>query len=223
MENTYNTGSIESSVATGGLVGCIDNATSLNNVYNIGTVDTEVSSSGYAGGIIGLVDNVDTIEAGENLYSLSASGPTAIIGNQTNMFANGILSWGLMQSQSSYGFGFGTYGEANDGFIWASAEIIENGELHTYALPRLWFEELIFGEAEIVKEDAGGTETDPFLIASAEDFNKYAKAEYFGNAEYYFKQISNITSSALTQTTLAGHYDGGNYTITSSNSNKAIS
>ena len=70
---------------------------------------------------------------------------------------------------------------------------------------------------------AGGTETDPFLIASAEDFNKYAKAEYFGNAEYYFKQIANITSSALTQTTLAGHYDGGNYTITSSNSNKAIS
>ena len=74
--------------------------------------------------------------------------------------------------------------------------------------------------------DQDGSMEYPYLIASVDDFNKYATSKFFGNVDSYFRQTADIVESAsnmLTQTDLLGHYDGGGHTITRvDGSNKSL-
>lgn len=58
-----------------------------------------------------------------------------------------------------------------------------------------------------------GTASDPYIIASDEDFIKYSTPAYFGNSSLYFKQVSDISYNGSVQTDLIAGYDGNGKTI----------
>lgn len=218
VKNCYNTGSIQivssdgSSVSgsAGGIVGgaaVFSNSgagATLENVYNYSTKVVGGSKGSLATSFYG-----DTVPYDFTYHSYAlVSSDFPLFSNYSSLSSTvqgyfEVKSSTLMQTKSTYsGWTFGTYGQATDGWVWADAEILVDGETQTLALPRLWFETL-----------KSTTQTE-YTIASVADLNKYATSEYFGNESYTFTQTADITtSSSLTQKDLAANYDGGGHTI----------
>ena len=218
ISKCYNTGSLKLitpdgvTEPSGKVCGITNHATAetkLNQVYNY--------SQNFSGNNVGLLGGYANSTSVGSGYALEAylTGPSGSIQyyDLFSSYSSGITdanisgcstkSSTLMQTKSTYsGWTFGTYGQATDGWVWADAEILVDGETQTLALPRLWFETL------------NSTTQTEYTIASLADLNKYATSEYFGNESYTFTQTADITtSSSLTQTDLAANYDGGGHTI----------
>ena len=70
------------------------------------------------------------------------------------------------------------------------------------------------GKAMAQFEGGRGTQNDPYLIATAEQFNKMGGDQY---SSKYYKQIANLTfggQNAFKAIEFSGHYDGGGHWIT---------
>lgn len=198
--NNLSGSSTTNSCYVGGICGASSGATgmaTLTNCYNTGYL--KIGNDTLAG----LVGSTNSI-AFKNCYVYSSNiNGSAVYSFYSSTGASTTSTASAMQTKSTYsGWTFGTYGQATDGWVWADAEILIDGETQSLALPRLWFETLKLT-----------TQTD-YTIASAADLNKYATSEYFGNESYTFTQTADITtSSSPTQTDLAANYDGNGHTI----------
>lgn len=71
------------------------------------------------------------------------------------------------------------------------------------------------GKAMAQFEGGNGTQDNPYLIATAEQFNKMGEEQY---SSKYYKQIANLTfggqDTAFKAINFSGHYDGGGHCIT---------
>ncbi len=70
------------------------------------------------------------------------------------------------------------------------------------------------GKAMAQFAGGSGTQSDPYLIATAEQFNKMGGEQY---SSKYYKQIANLTfggQNAFKAIDFSGHYDGGGHCIT---------
>ena len=70
------------------------------------------------------------------------------------------------------------------------------------------------GKAMAQFAGGSGTQSDPYLIATAEQFNKMGEEQY---SSKYYKQIANLTfggQNAFKAIDFSGHYDGGGHWIT---------
>ena len=217
INNCFNQGIMQSTNTSsgarmGGIYGTSIAATGkiiLTNCYNTGSLEfrtpdgvTEPEGAAYGLGLG--VDNSSGDIIAKNCYVYSSNiGGSAVYNFYSSTGASTTSTASTMQTKSTYsGWTFGTYGQATDGWVWADAEILVDGETQTLALPRLWFETL------------NSTTQTEYTIASVADLNKYATSEYFGNESYTFTQTADITtSSSPTQTDLAANYDGNGHTI----------
>lgn len=122
------------STASAGVVTSLGKGT-IDNVTFSGSI---TSSANYVGGIIG--GAVNTMVSANNCFFALALGPTYAIGSTSSGSGTALST---MQTQTTYtnsGWTFGTVGTATFGWVWATGNIVVNGNTQNYTMPRLWFE-----------------------------------------------------------------------------------
>ena len=236
INNTYNTGSVTSSSQyVGGVVGYNQNGADIYNSFNTGSV---TGTGSYIGAIVGRNNtNSPTVYNcywGVNCTQTLAYGSNSGTVSNCSRFSSDsdpkTESWYTTTSNwySSYPWDFET--------VWGITEFANNGypflrgvgvgeDLPTnYDL--LWTDD---GVTRDINFEGSGTESDPYLISSAEELaglaylTNISTSTTYNNSNVYYLQTADIDVSAYwwdsigtsTSSTyyFRGHYDGDGYTV----------
>ena len=144
IDNCVNYGKITNGPGLAGRVGFADGY--IKNSYNLGSIE------GSNAAIVTTLGD-GTISSS---YWLDSCGAIYTAGDNTTYQPNAKKTLTQLQTQSTYsGWTFGTYGTATDGWVFAPAEILVNGETEKLILPRLWWEDLKILETTTLSFNAG--------------------------------------------------------------------
>ncbi|MHC4707112.1 MAG: GLUG motif-containing protein, partial [Planctomycetota bacterium] len=195
ISNCYSTSSVSGNEDVGGLVG--DNAGTITNCYSTGSV----SGGEWVGGLVGL--NWGTIT---HCYSTGHVEGTVDVGGLVGYGGGAIASfWDIENSgqpDSASGIGKTTAEmQTASTFVgWSFGPVWTIDEGKDY--PRLWWEEEP-GEAPERQQlsdflTGAGTEGDPYLIYTAEEFNMIGL--FPNDWDKHFKLMADIDLAGLTGT-----------------------
>ena len=228
IENCYATNNVFGSGATGGLVGV--NLGDVKNSFSTGNV----FGSGYTGGIVGTNNGGDI----ENCYTTgNVSGNKytgGIVGvDQGNHLGNmGIITncyYNGRNTDNNYGISKtidelktqSTYQDWNFESIWDINSAVNNGFPYIRGIGAVdWTVSDIILPDSNIDLPGKGIESDPYLIATANDLKKVSDASQIIVLKGYYKLTADITLSgewtpigSKWGKAFAGTFDGGNHTI----------
>lgn len=217
ISNVYNTGKVLAGTGVGGIVGL--NYGLIINSFNVGAV-TSWGDSGsiidiLAGGIAGSGDS-------ELITNCYYGGKCGNIGGADNTTIEGADYSSSIQSDAQSESWFLDSSLWMPEYPWQMGDVwyISDG-YPTFEPPITWLDDPSYYDHELSGE---GTQQDPYLITSNKELAGVAYLVLNYNSEYknaYFKLTTNVDMSEYfwvpigtsNETAFAGHFDGGNYTI----------
>ena len=236
VENSYNTGEVTGTSYVGGVVG-YNRSSTVSNSYNTGSV---TSSGGNVGGVVGSnssstvsycyyggncassvggINGADVDGQAEYLGTITTDAKTVSwYGSSSTVTWNSSYPWDFTDT-----WGITQY--ANDGYPFLRD--IEIGKTIPINYDLMWTDSAV--TTRDTDFEGSGTESDPYLISSAEELaglaylTNISSSTTYNNSNVYYLQTADIDVSAYwwdaigtnasTSYYFQGHYDGDGHTV----------